>query len=158
GLPRAYDCDLNIATYKHIRGDDTNPDKKHPLTPGVPKLLSLGEFKIEPVKLPLGAYAPGLAQEFVLKDFLHDAEQTGATARQELDKSREQLKTLEQEMKKLASAGPSPIIVEPAPQMSDNLNSQIEARWLSVFGNWRMRSGTPLQQLSNERSVLRLKQ
>ena len=42
GLPRAFDCNLDAPTYVHIRGDDRNPDKAHPLTPGFPAFLPPG--------------------------------------------------------------------------------------------------------------------
>src|ERR1043165_2237132 len=44
GLPRVFDLHLEKATYRHIRGDDKNEDKAHPLAPGVPPVLSFADF------------------------------------------------------------------------------------------------------------------
>ena len=42
------------------RGQDTDPKKDDPLTPGVPDVLGNADFKIEPVHLPASAFNPGL--------------------------------------------------------------------------------------------------
>lgn len=62
GLARAYDADAAAPTYVFIRGDDRQPDKEHPLSPGVPAAwgssLSLAESS-----LPPAAHYPGLREE-----------------------------------------------------------------------------------------------
>src|SRR5262249_15909254 len=69
GLPRAYDADLSVPTYLLVRGDDRNPDKNKPLSPGVPEALG-GHFpNIESVALPLLAHAPD-KREFVVDETL----------------------------------------------------------------------------------------
>jgi hypothetical protein len=68
GVARAYDADLNVLTYLFVRGDDRNPDKSKPLSPGVPESLG-GRYHIAPVTLPLTAHAPD-KREFVIHETL----------------------------------------------------------------------------------------
>jgi len=84
GIPRAFDCNLDAPTFVHIRGDERDPDKSRTIKPALPAFLSLGEFKIEPVPLPVEAYQPGL-RPFVLELHLKTAEQRIAEARAALE-------------------------------------------------------------------------
>jgi mono/diheme cytochrome c family protein len=65
GLPRVFDCNLDAKTLFHIRGDERNPDKNREIVPGLPPFLAPNGLKIEPVKLPLLAYEPGLRPEVI---------------------------------------------------------------------------------------------
>jgi ribosomal protein L12E/L44/L45/RPP1/RPP2 len=60
GLAQVYDARPKTPTYLFIGGDDRNPDKDHPLSPGVPPALGDKGVKIEPVALPVEAYYPAL--------------------------------------------------------------------------------------------------
>ncbi len=71
GIPRAFDCNLDLPTYLHARGDDRNPITSMPLLPAVPNLLNARDFKIEPVTLPREATQPALRQ-YVLASYLSD--------------------------------------------------------------------------------------
>jgi hypothetical protein len=75
GLPRAFDADLEVATFVYLAGNDKHPDKDHPMTAAVPEVLG-GRFEVQPVKLPVAAFYPGL-QDFVVEEQL-------AAARKEL--------------------------------------------------------------------------
>ncbi|HSG73185.1 MAG TPA: DUF1549 domain-containing protein, partial [Planctomycetaceae bacterium] len=55
GLPRVFDDHLDAPTYLDRRGDPMNPDKEHPLSPGVPDFLAEFAPEIEPVALPPAA-------------------------------------------------------------------------------------------------------
>jgi hypothetical protein len=58
GLARAFDAQPTAPTYLFVRGDDRNPEKAHPLTPGVPAVLG-GEVRVEPaVFTPLAVSPP----------------------------------------------------------------------------------------------------
>src|SRR5438046_10690077 len=46
GLPRVFDADLAVATYLFKRGDDRDPDKEHPLPPGVLKALGDATYQV----------------------------------------------------------------------------------------------------------------
>jgi hypothetical protein len=59
GLDAVYDANPDAPTYLLERGNEKNPVKDHPLAPGVPGFLG-GELRIEPVALPLEAFAPAL--------------------------------------------------------------------------------------------------
>ncbi|MFN0165982.1 MAG: DUF1553 domain-containing protein, partial [Bryobacteraceae bacterium] len=84
GMPRVFDSEprgidgsgpaIYAETYRLIGGDEKNPDKANPLSPGVPEILGkLGE-PIKPVTLPVAGYYPSL-QPFVQRDLLHQARQ-----------------------------------------------------------------------------------
>ncbi len=103
GLPRAYDAEPREATtttpflpavyketYRFIRGDEKNPDKEHPLSPGVPEALGNQGIQIQPVNLPIEAAYPDL-RPFVHKDLL-------AQARSQIEKSRSLLAKANQEL------------------------------------------------------------
>jgi hypothetical protein len=68
GLVRAYDARLEEPTWLFIRGDDRTPDKSKPMAPGVPDVLG-GDFKLEPIKLPLTAVVPD-RRPFVLQELI----------------------------------------------------------------------------------------
>jgi hypothetical protein len=59
GLDCVYDADVKAPTYLFERGNEKNPVKDQPIAPGVPAFLG-GDLGIEPVTLPLEAFAPGL--------------------------------------------------------------------------------------------------
>src|SRR5262249_27924358 len=67
GLPRVYDLKPGDPTFVSIRGDEARPDTKNPISPGVPQAIG-GELAIEPVKLSLTAYYPGLRDGMVTED------------------------------------------------------------------------------------------
>ena len=71
GLPRVYDADLETETYLYHAGNEKNPDKENPLTAAVPSIVA-GDFKVEPVELPVSAYYPTL-QPYVVKAKLNYA-------------------------------------------------------------------------------------
>jgi hypothetical protein len=100
GIPRAFDCNLDVPTYRFVRGDEKHPDRSRPLTPGLPPLLSFGELDIRPVALPPEGHTPGL-RPFVLEDHLRLAEKQVRAARAALDPARKVLAEAER-------AGPLP--------------------------------------------------
>jgi mono/diheme cytochrome c family protein len=86
GLPRSYDAEprepttqapylpgIFAQTYRFIRGDEKNPDKEHPLSPGVPESLGGQRLEIQSVALPLESYYPDI-RPFVHQDLLSQAE------------------------------------------------------------------------------------
>lgn len=83
GLPRAFDCNLDEQTYIHRRGEERDPIKTRPITPGLPKLLSGEPLRIERVKLPTAAHAPHLRPE-LFETFLKPAQAESKLAEQSL--------------------------------------------------------------------------
>jgi hypothetical protein len=94
GIPRAFDCNLDAPTYRFVRGDERQPLKDRPLSPGLPPLLAFGELDIKPVPLPTEAQAPGL-RPFVLEDHLKQAQTKIDVARTALAKAKADLATAE---------------------------------------------------------------
>lgn len=82
GLPRAYDADLNIATYLYVSGNEKSPDTDHPLTPAVPQIIQ-APFSLHAVELPNLASHPFL-RDYVEAEDLAEARQILSTARQQL--------------------------------------------------------------------------
>src|SRR5262249_44258887 len=114
GVPRAFDCHLDSPTFLFVRGDDKNPVKDQPLSPGVPRLLALGELDIQPVKLSATAQTPGL-RPFVLENYLRAAEKRIAGARSELEKARKDLSEIERTVQKEAAKPVPPAAEEAKP-------------------------------------------
>ena len=71
GLSRIYDARPATPTYLFQRGDAKQPDKTHPLQPGVPSVLG-GVLDVRPVPLPLETYYPAM-REFVGRDLIDEA-------------------------------------------------------------------------------------
>jgi hypothetical protein len=89
GIPRAYDCNLDAPTYLFRRGDDRQPIKTRPLTPGLPRFF-LAKLAIRPVSLPLEARTPQL-RPFVLENYLRAAQQQIQAAQAELQQAKKHL-------------------------------------------------------------------
>ncbi|HJZ89472.1 MAG TPA: DUF1553 domain-containing protein, partial [Gemmataceae bacterium] len=79
GVPRAFDCNLDAATYRHERGDDRRPLTGEKITPGLPAVLG-ADLQIEPLNLPPEAFAPHL-RPFVEQNYLRAGEAKVASAR-----------------------------------------------------------------------------
>ncbi len=69
GLPRVFDCNLNAPTYLFIRGDDKQPRKDKPISPGIPSFLISQELRIREINLPPESHSPQI-QDFVLKNHI----------------------------------------------------------------------------------------
>ncbi|MCR9293011.1 MAG: PSD1 and planctomycete cytochrome C domain-containing protein [bacterium] len=79
GIPRAYDADLDAATYVFLGGDEKNPQQDHAIAPASPSILNL-PFSVQEVTLPDAAAFPAL-RDFVQREEIHAAEQKLAQAR-----------------------------------------------------------------------------
>ncbi len=90
GIPRAFDCNLDVPTYKHERGDERRPITKSPLTPGLPALLAFADFKIQPRELPHEGYCPG-ARSYVADGYRAQAEAHLKGARDERNLAKTEL-------------------------------------------------------------------
>lgn len=89
-IPRAFDCNLELPTYVHTRGDDRNPNTSRSMEPAVPEILRWEPFSIEPVSLPKEAYEPGL-RSFVEEAYRRDAETNVIAAKKKVSEAKEQL-------------------------------------------------------------------
>lgn len=87
GIPRAFDAFLDAPTHLFLRGNEARPDKSKAILPAVPAILGGGPLKIEPVALPVIAYAPD-KREFVIQETLAASAATIPQARQALTAAR----------------------------------------------------------------------
>ena len=83
GVVRVFDADAGTKTYLFARGDESQPAKESPLTPGLPKALFKDSITIRPVRLPWSSTYPGLGR--VVR------EETLGKAREELGKAEARL-------------------------------------------------------------------
>jgi mono/diheme cytochrome c family protein len=97
GLVRAFDAKLETPTFLFTRGDEKQPEKEKPVTPGIPQWLALGKpFTIQPVALSPAAYYPNsrsYVHEEALKaaqDELAKSESAVAAAQQALADAKKQ--------------------------------------------------------------------
>ncbi len=79
GLPRAYDADVDAATYLYLRGNEKNPDKEHPVVASVPQIVSV-PFAIAPIALTQQAAHPFL-KSYIEAEDIASAESQFASAR-----------------------------------------------------------------------------
>src|SRR5260221_199163 len=80
GLARVYDADAKAPTYLYERGDESRPDKEHPLAPAVPSIFA-AHLPLAPLDVPLTVSYPGI------KPFIQD--ETLARAKGELKKAQD---------------------------------------------------------------------
>ncbi len=156
GLPRAFDCNLDAATFVHIRGDDRNPDKTRVIEPAVPEFLSFGEMKFEAMTLPVEAYLPG-ARSFVIEAHRPVAEARVATAKAAIEVERKKLA----EAEKKATEKPSVPTTDAEPKVlaTDHFAEPKPDLWEPRDGEWTYDNGKLKQsKVGASRTALRLKQ
>ena len=88
GLVRVFDGKPEEPTYVYLRGNEKQPDKEHPVRPGLPAVLA-GDLAVQPVSLPREAWYPALRPEIRDED-LAVARRAVAAAANEADKNRAQ--------------------------------------------------------------------
>jgi hypothetical protein len=87
GSISVFDERLDVRTYMYRMGDErSRVADKPPVKPGAPAFLGGDHPKIEPVKLPVTAYYPGL-KEFVQREEMAKREQAVAAAQSVLEKA-----------------------------------------------------------------------
>jgi hypothetical protein len=105
GIARAFDANPDAKTVVLLKGDDRKPDPNQPVTPAVPALLGGPPLSIQPVKLPLAAYAPD-KRPFVIEETLAAADKAAKEASLKLGVARNGLADAEQTLSR--SPQPSP--------------------------------------------------
>ncbi len=130
GLARVFDSDLAVATYLFRKGDDRDPDRDRPLSPGTLRLLGNIPFEAQPIALPPVAYYPSL-QPHVQKQLLEAAE---AGSRQADAESQMAAQELAAALK--TTAGPLDAVSADAARIKSNLAQKIahamKLQWESV--------------------------
>ncbi|MDF1814785.1 MAG: DUF1553 domain-containing protein [Verrucomicrobiales bacterium] len=140
GLPRVFDDHLDAPTYLHLRGDPANEDKETKIAAAVPAFLSQFAPAVEPVALPVSAYAPGV-QSFVQQD--------------RLKKAREKLRKTKTALEKVKAA---PVESAPAPSgfiLEDNFSGPNTRLWELAGTGLEYRNGG-LEQTVSSRDPARL--
>ena len=165
GIPRAFDCNLDVPTFLHIRGDDRNPDREHPLPPAIPAFLAFEQFPIEPVRLPVDAARPQLRPELL------DALRKSAASR--IEQTQQDViranAAVEEAAKREAAAAatPAPTKTDSPPAVpevlaTDTFEAPNPELWMPRSGEWKwenkrlrqLTSGAADQLLELRRSKL----
>lgn len=154
GIPRAFDCNLDLATYLHVRGDDRNPDKSRVIAPTVPAFLAFRPLQIDPVTLPQEAVNPGM-RSFVAEAHLKATAQRRAEAETTLAAAKKKLADSEATAK-----NSSPVVIpdDVAPLVVDEFTAAKPEVWDMRSGRWEYIDGKLRQsQVGQPRTALRLK-
>ncbi|MFO0864176.1 MAG: DUF1553 domain-containing protein [Gemmataceae bacterium] len=153
GIPRIYDAHAEAPTYLHIRGEERNPKKDRPLSPGLPQLLTWSKLEIRPVELPLEAHSPHL-RALVLENHLaaadalrKRAEELEAVARKTLDEA----KTPAKEDAKPAIGSGGKLLID------DRFAGLDTARWQKGDGQWVVEQAVKQTNPKLPRSSIRSK-
>src|SRR5262249_54637165 len=119
-------------TYRYIRGNEKQPDKEHPVQPGLPDVFSSG-LEIEPISLPQTAWFPSLRRDFQEED-LTNAHKAVANAEAALKKAR----SAENETDPTNDESKNPNI--PLAEARSNLAhaelKSLQARWAADFAKY----------------------
>ena len=147
GLPRVFDDHLDIKTYLHVRGDPKNIDKETPIEPGVPTLFDHFIPAIEPVRLPVSAYAPAV-RDYVQQDRLAAAKAEVANAQSKLEEANQKLAVAQQ----AEITPPSNESEEQEFYLHDDFDQPNPALWELIGKSWQYTEGT-LQQTEASRNT-----
>jgi hypothetical protein len=161
GLPRVFDCNLDVPTYRFIRGDEKRPDKDRPMKPGLPPLLASGKWEIQPVALPLEAHSPQL-QPFVLGNHLKTAQKQIEAARAARAAAHRVLAEARKHPPEPVASGATPTpftaAVAGPPVAVDDFARPNPEVWMVGAGKWKHDAGKLKQLVEGaERSWLRLR-
>ena len=104
GLPRVYDADPQMPTYRFVRGEETRPDRDHPISPDIPTVLGTVEGTIRPVALPVEAYFPALRPE-ARQAAVAEADSAVDVARRQLVEAQNHLSTVGRKTGNISSSG-----------------------------------------------------
>lgn len=159
GLPRVFDAHADAPTWLFVRGDEKQPDKSKSLPPGIPAILALAPLNIQPVTLPLEAFAPSL-KPGIEQDFLRAIERQVADARTALAKAKQTLALAEAVKKNEPAATSSstgnvsaaPIV----PLFKTDFAAPEDELWELGSGEWKFESGKLVQkQIGSVRAHVR---
>ncbi len=163
GIPRPFDCNHDIQTFVHVRGDDRNPDKSKVMEPSVPAFLLADQWNIQPVKLPVEAFQPGI-RPFVVEAHLKVAQQRIADATAAVAAAKKKLtEATAAHQTMLAVTGEDPpadaLSVIKQAIFSDNFAAARPDAWEIKDGSWAYADGRLRQSsVGTRRAAIRLKQ
>lgn len=163
GIPRPFDCNHDIQTFVHVRGDDRNPDKSKVMEPSVPAFLLADQWKIQSVSLPTEAFQPGI-RPFVVEAHLKVAQQRIADATAAVAAAKKKLtEATAAHQTMLAVTGEDPpadaLSVIKQAVFSDNFAVARPDSWEIKDGSWTYADGRLKQSsVGTRRAAIRLKQ
>jgi hypothetical protein len=94
-VPTVFDGLLGAPTYLLIRGQETNPDTKHALAPGVPQLLAGDRFQYATVQLPIEGSQPA-SRPGIIETYVELARREVAAAKANLQEAQQQREKAEE--------------------------------------------------------------
>jgi mono/diheme cytochrome c family protein len=138
GFPRAYDCNLEKPTHKHIRGDEARPETRRKMTPAAPPFLDFAKLEVSEVRLPAEAFAPEIRPE-VLDLYLKQSA-AALTAARSVEKDAS-------EAVRLAEKAPPPSDLTPGRVIFADPFDQLDPSSWTVTGpgKWEADSGSVSQ-------------
>ena len=158
GLPRVFDGHPDEPTWLFVRGNESQPDKSTPLTPGLPVVLQTVPLEIAPVELPLEAWQPD-RQPWVAQGAVRTAERRLSEAHAQLEaaaQKRTQARLrweAEVERERAAPASTEPATPAPVRLTCAELPT---GDWKLFGGDWKVVDGQLEQQQDGpQRAVLR---
>ena len=139
GLARAFDQDLDIPTFRFMRGDDRQPEKDKPLQPAVPVSLG-GEVAIQPVQLPAASYMPQLSESY-LQTVKASAAESIRKAKEQLQAKTDTLQKLRVELTGLPASAPDSSAKPVKPFLTDEFEKLDSDKWRVASGTWNVDGG-----------------
>ncbi|MDG2126800.1 MAG: DUF1553 domain-containing protein [Fuerstiella sp.] len=135
GLPRVFDDHPDAETFLHLRGNPKDPDSETRIVPRVPAILASFQPKIEPVDLPLTAWAPGI-RRYVQQDYLQAARNSIIAAEKDLAAAQKKLAELPAESPQKSSSKPVADFL-----FTDNFETPNPDAWEIVGDGWKYEGG-----------------
>ena len=150
GFPRAFDCNLDKTTHKHIRGDEARPDTRRKMPPASPQFLNFATLNVREISLPPEAHAPETRPE-VLELFLSQSSEALTSAKKRQEEARHSVIQAENRPKAMEIKPGRVLLAEPFNQLD-------AAIWSPVGpGKWKSENGAALlADASDKRSALKL--
>jgi hypothetical protein len=142
GFVRVFDSKPETATYRYIRGNEKQPDKEHPVEPGLPEVIS-EQFDVQPVKLPAEARNRTLRTEFRDEDL--------ARARKAVDQAEAALAKPRQSEAEITSDDGKPMAVAVAEARAHAAAAELaslEARWEADLAKCSGAPGARIEELA----------
>ncbi|MEO1980926.1 MAG: DUF1549 domain-containing protein, partial [Fuerstiella sp.] len=153
GLPRVFDDHPNAETFLHLRGNPKDPDSETIISPRVPEILASFQPKVEPIALPVTAYAPGV-REYVQQDYLQAAQNSIAVAEKGLTAAHKRLAEIPIASQQNDSNG---AVTDFA--FSDDFEAPNPDAWEVVGTGWKYKDGSLHQTIATrDPQFVRLKQ
>jgi len=168
GLTRAYDGNLNAATYLHKRGEESKPDTSRKINADSPAFLAPDAWQSpKPVDLPVEAWRPDL-QKFVQEGSIVRSQAKVTQAEAHFENIKLQMASANKKQKakdKNEKSTADSITQEPAdklaiggPVLVDNFSKSKPDLWKLVGSDWRYQGGIlSLTKPSTNTSWLRSK-